>query len=143
MIFHYKGFHGCDAKCGLEVIRHKDKDFDVVVATELHDNPGTSITNMAEGIATLVCKEFDIPPSRLLWIEHYPERPSGTPRKPFPESFDRVWFTWTGEQFRSPRWRPLSTEQVEAIKKGEDFDWQGEGERPDGWRDDSTQLDAT
>lgn len=61
MIFHDKGFHRCDAKCGIEVIRHKDKAFDVIIATEVHDNPGTSITNMAEGIR--------VSPSSQLYIQ--------------------------------------------------------------------------
>ena len=84
MIYDYKGFFGCACQCDIEVHRHTD--FDVVVATEVPDNEGTSITNMAEQLATQVCKAFDIVPDRLIWIEHYPERPISR-REPF---FDTV-----------------------------------------------------
>lgn len=44
----------------------------MVIATELSDNPGVSVTNFAEGLATLVCRRFSIDPEKLIWIEHYP-----------------------------------------------------------------------
>lgn len=115
MIYHYKGFFGCDSQCDIELHRHKD--FDVIVATEISSNEGTSITNMAEQLATLVCKAFDIVPARLVWIEHYPERPIGT-RESFKESFDLVNFTRNGDQFLSPRWSPLDKAEAIAITKG-------------------------
>ena len=38
------------------------------------ENEGTSVTNMAEQLATQICQEFDIEPKHLIWIEHYPDR---------------------------------------------------------------------
>ena len=68
---HYRGFHGCDSWCDIEVVRVSDA-CTVVIVTEVDDNPGTSVTNMAEELATEVCKTFRISPHKLVWYEHYP-----------------------------------------------------------------------
>jgi hypothetical protein len=47
----------------------------VVIATERPDNPGTSVTNAAEELASQVCQRFDIDPDKLVWIESYPADP--------------------------------------------------------------------
>ena len=73
--FKYLGFWNCDSKCGVEIIKREDNpDSPVVVLTELPDNPGTSVTNMVEDIATMVYREFlsDYDPEKIVWIEHYP-----------------------------------------------------------------------
>lgn len=63
--YEYTGFGGCDCVCDLEVYGN------LVIATERADNEGTSITNMAEQLATAVCQQFEIDPSKLIWIERY------------------------------------------------------------------------
>src|SRR4051794_20817669 len=72
--FDYAGLHGRPARCGLEIVELPNGRT-VVIATELSDNPGVSITNFAEKLASLVCKMFDIDPTTLVWIEHYPAEP--------------------------------------------------------------------
>ena len=71
MIFQYKGFHGCQAQCEIEIHRHPE--FTAVVCSERDDNPGTSVTNFAEGLATLICAEHKIDTATLVWIERYPQ----------------------------------------------------------------------
>ena len=44
--FSYRGCHGCESLCRLRVYEEPGKPA-VVIATELEENPGTSITNMA------------------------------------------------------------------------------------------------
>ena len=39
--YRFRGFHGCDAWCALEILKGKDGGT-VVIATEVKDNPGTS-----------------------------------------------------------------------------------------------------
>ena len=46
----------------------------VVVATELPDNPGKSITSAAGEIATALLRDYQLDPELLVCIEHYPER---------------------------------------------------------------------
>ena len=84
MRYPYTGFHGCDSTCNLEIIKN------LVIATEIPENEGTSITNMAEHLATRICQEFNIEPSHLIWIEHYAERGD------YPESYDLVQFNLDG-----------------------------------------------
>jgi len=64
--FEYKGFGNCNCVCGLDIIG------DMVICTQLPDNTGTSITNMAENLAAMVCDKYAIPMENLIWIEHYP-----------------------------------------------------------------------
>ena len=44
----YRGYYGCESHCTLEIYGN------LVIATEADDNEGTSITNMAEHLATRV-----------------------------------------------------------------------------------------
>jgi hypothetical protein len=83
--FDYRGVHGCPSHCALELIPLANSRI-AAIATELTDNPGTSITNAAELLASLVCDQFRIDPDKLIWIEHY-----GYAGTTFPErGFDRV-----------------------------------------------------
>ena len=63
---------GATATCGLHIVREGTQL--VVVLTELPDNPGMSVTNAAEEIASQVRREFGLDPDQTRWIEHYPER---------------------------------------------------------------------
>jgi len=101
-IYTYKGYHGCDSKCGLAI------NGNIVMVTEIEDNEGTSITNMAERLATQIIREFNIRPEKLIWIEHYPER--GSKYDPFLESFDLVSFEWTGKEYCRPSWKGITKE---------------------------------
>jgi hypothetical protein len=103
--FEYLGFHGCPSACGLDIQRLAGSRT-LVVCTELPNNPGTSVTNFAEQLATLVCQRFAIAPQDLLWIEHYPASETHGPEP----DWDWVEFTWTGHEFIHPRWRPVRPE---------------------------------
>ena len=108
-LYNYKGFSGCDSKCWIRIFS-KDLAY-IVIATELPDNPGTSITNTAAALATSVAIEFDIEPERLVWIEHYPARPDAD----HDETYDLVTFTWDGLRFSEPQWKHLGKEKAELI----------------------------
>jgi hypothetical protein len=93
---------GC---CGIEAIKLKDGRV-VVIATELEDNPGMSITNAAEYVATQICRSLDIDPHKLVWIEHYGY--VSPMRALRPRTYDRVTFTriTPGHElyFHEPTW---------------------------------------
>ena len=112
-LYLYRGYHGCPSYCWLRIYTAPDRT--VVIATEVDDNPGTSMTNMAAHLATEVTPTFGLPLDALVWIEHYPARRviGGHPR--LPASFDLVTFTWTPLGLRAPQWRRVSKEQVEAL----------------------------
>lgn len=88
-----------------------------VICSEDPENPGTSVTNAAEAIATQLCQQQPtIDPTKLVWIERYP------PRGPYqltPESFDLVTFAIAdraGHFVANPKWQPLSEQQVQALR---------------------------
>jgi hypothetical protein len=102
-------WHGQPAHCWLRVYQDDDRT-PVVIATEMPDNKGVSVTNYAEELASQVQRMFGFP--RLHWIEHYP--PRGKLKRD--EEFDLVEFQqepW-GE-YCDPDWRPICKQDVEAI----------------------------
>ncbi len=112
-LYLYRGFHGCPSYCWLRIYMTPGQT--VVLATEVEDNPGTSITNMAAGLATEVVRVFHLPLDTLVWIEHYPAHLGINGGAGLPESFDLVTFTHTAQGLRLPQWRRLSQTEVETF----------------------------
>lgn len=69
-LFAYKSSNRIDGVCLIERIDLPDGRI-VVVCIAVTGNPGNSITNSIETICFQVCERFDIPPDKLVWIEHY------------------------------------------------------------------------
>ena len=111
--FEYKGFGDCDSHCNIKIFRSTKDRFVMVMATELPDNTGTSITHMAEPLATEVCRQYNISPHKLIWIEHYPRRRWGN------ESFDRVYFDfdWDGGRFVKADWHRLDLWEMGGLAR--------------------------
>jgi hypothetical protein len=112
----YRGFHGCDASCKLEILSLVDGRT-AVIATEVKNNPGTSITNCAEHLAYWVCIEFEIDPLRLIWIEHYGYPSETGPH--IPRTYDLVQFhilpAGHDAVFAHPAWRPMQPADWRAL----------------------------
>lgn len=106
-LFSYKPdpFHR-EARCRIRFYQHDGQQ--VVVATELSDNPGMSVTNAAEDIATQLVAQYGLDVDRLVWIEHYWYPDEG-------HSFDQVRFTWDNGKASQPRWRRLTFEEAERL----------------------------
>ena len=85
----------------------------ILLASELADNPGFSITNSAEALATALVERYSLDPGRAVFLEHY-DRASypGMPREP---TFDAVSFTWAGGCASAPRWKRLSGADLGAL----------------------------
>jgi len=132
--FEFRGFQGKLAICQLEILQLRDGRT-AVIATEREDNPGTSVTNVAEHLASHVCDRFGIEPEKLFWIEHcgYPAHVSNRERTLDLVTFSRrnperiVWSEavlrykpdgWPG-YFADPAWRPM-----------EECDWMAIGLSP-------------
>jgi len=126
-LYEYRGLWTDDARVHVRIydaVRVRP----VVIATEPHDNPGTSVTNMIEYLAAeLVDQHFrdslyeGRPP---IFVEHYPPRQYAKER--IDETFDFVEFPLTqpkpvlvGGIWRlslgDPIWRPGDKQQVEAL----------------------------
>ncbi len=112
-------FHGnwnCAAKCGLDIKRLENKTA-IVMLTELPDNPGTSVTNAYERVATIIRQTWlpDIAPEDIVWVEHYPAQGEHA------ESFDLVVMEWSGG-YKTPNWcrlpeKPLALREREVVKE--------------------------
>ena len=112
MRYNYKGFWS-DSYCDIEVHRRSDRKY-VFVATELPDNPGTSVTNYAEHLATAMLRQYGLKPADMIWIEHYPKSKDHQE-----EDFDLVRFLdIEGDSFRSPVWRRITEQAVEDLIAG-------------------------
>lgn len=92
-----------NARCRIRVLGN------TVIATELPDNPGMSITNAAASAAMQVAQYHEIPLSELLWIEHYPEDTQ------YPERFDLVHFTCDDGLLNLERWERISKNEAERL----------------------------
>jgi hypothetical protein len=100
IVYNFKGYFDRPAKCHLLI------NGNYVIATEVDDNPGTSITNAVESLAMQVCRDFAISPEKLVWIEHYPQ--SGElPYSILPESFDIVSFSIENGVLSNAKWRKI------------------------------------
>src|SRR4029077_5103202 len=113
MRYNYKGFWNCDSCCDIEVHRRSDGKY-VFVATELPDNPGTSVTNFAEHLATAMRSRYGLKPEDVIWIEHYAEAKNR--RK---EDFDLVRFLGTeGDSLRSRVWTRITEQATDELIAG-------------------------
>ena len=110
--FSYKIPNRSNGICNIIV----SKENSLVIASEIHDNTGASITNTAEYVAIQVCEAYEINPKKLIWIEHYSDNSyiSGRSR----EDFDLVKFKYDSDKkFHDPQWMPLSQEEIEEYVK--------------------------
>lgn len=117
--YEFSGFHGCESVCDLEI--HQN----LVIFSSRPDNEGTSLTNMAEQLATDICKPFDITARDLIWIEHYREESDERGHIWREERFSLVCFNLTGGgffsenekafEFSNPRWVSVEKSVVDAL----------------------------
>lgn len=134
--YDYRGFWQSEGFCRIRVFEAPGRS-PVIIATELPNNPGTSITNLVEYLAPeIIAKHV---PHRfeaaepVVWIEHYPPREDprrGTRGKP---DYDRVFFSsWTPRteylhgklrvRFVEPDWRHMLFDEVEQLIGAEEMD---------------------
>ena len=95
---------GADGICAIERVDLPDGRI-VIACIEMPGNPGKSITNAAEYIFAHVCERFELPPSRVVWLENY-------------ESFDRAeWrlVTFGGSIDHTPTWTTMTPDMWETL----------------------------
>lgn len=111
--FRYKPQNaGIEARCRLRVYQESGKT--IFLLTELPENPGMSVTNAADQIATWLVADNNVKPENAIFIEHYPAddtRPQDT--------YDLINFTWGERQGKwyatIPQWRRLTLEEAEIL----------------------------
>ncbi|MEM2355981.1 MAG: hypothetical protein QXO00_06660 [Candidatus Bathyarchaeia archaeon] len=117
-IYHYKGFNGCEGICRIRVYEEPNQPY-VIIATQLPENEGTSITNFAEHLAAQISLQLEHPERGIRWIEHYPEgsRKSSLARSLMGETFSEVRFVFDPplRNLKDPRWRFLACPHKEKV----------------------------
>ena len=112
-----------EAFCRLRI--YDTKAGAVVVLSELADNPGISVTNTAEELATGIAQRYALDPQTTTWIEHYGpfsyHAKDGDGGDPDYETFDKITFTWRGNLASGPQWKRLSPEQIKALLPDDDI----------------------
>jgi len=89
----------------------------IVVITDVPESKMT-IRSCTGHIATCVTNDFDIDPSRMLWIEYYPQTTYGQQgERVIPERLEAVEFEWQEDKAIKPKWRPLKPPLLEAVKQ--------------------------
>src|SRR5271157_1480979 len=71
--FEFPGYFRRPAHTQIEVWSRAKGGYSVVIATELENNDGVSITNGCESLAATVCRKFNIEPKKLVLVEYYPK----------------------------------------------------------------------
>ncbi|MCX5882649.1 MAG: hypothetical protein NTU74_12885, partial [Deltaproteobacteria bacterium] len=89
----------------------------IVVITDVPESKMT-IRSCTSHIATCVTNDFNIDPSRMLWIEYYPQTTYGQQgERVIPERLEAVEFEWLEDKAIKPKWRPLTSPLLEAVKQ--------------------------
>ena len=88
----------------------------IVVIADVPDSK-MSIRSCTSHIATCVANDFNIDPSRMLWIEYYPQTTYGQEgERVISERLEAVEFEWRNDKAIRPKWRPLQPQLLEAVK---------------------------
>src|SRR6266702_445858 len=99
--------------CHLRVLQREQET--IVIATELAVNPGKSVTNAAEAIASQVIQQFQLDPTSTRFLEVYTIGSyEGSDTKGI---FDEVTFTWRERQAFHPRWRKLQHHEMAELTR--------------------------
>jgi len=105
-IFNWKGFGGklklASGKCRLKIYDLSKDQTDglvhlkplLVIAID-HPESKMSVRSCSSHIATMVSEKFHIAPSRMQFVEYYPQKTYGKDgKRAIPEMFEIVDFTW-------------------------------------------------
>lgn len=112
LFYDFKGVWDIPSRCGLKIVKTEKED--IVIATELYsENPGTSVTEFCNRLATIIVKDHGLDPARLCFIVRTPD--NNSKMSFWNEFFSRADMAWDGEKFGNPRWEKLSKEQVDHL----------------------------
>lgn len=97
---------------------------DVLVATELEDdeNPGPSITNTIESLATAAVEAFGLDSERVTVYQHYDYRATACQPNGEGETFDEVIFEWRNQRATRLQWHARSHASLVVLMALEAFD---------------------
>jgi len=110
--YHFKGMWDLPSICGLKIVQKPDKT--IVIVTDLYEkNPGTPVTEWNTKLASQICKEFEIKPEKLVFIERTPDKKTKLSFNR--ETFFKVFFEQNGDEFENPDWQEMTKDDVNKI----------------------------
>lgn len=111
-VYNFKGRLEIPSVCGIRICKKEDKT--LIIATELYDkNPGSSVTEWSDKLTLSVCKDYNIDPEKVIFIEHTPDKKSKLNFNN--ETFFQVDFKFDGNKFVDPDWTELNREDVDKL----------------------------
>jgi hypothetical protein len=127
----FPGYFSSPSRCRVRLCLPAEgsgQDTYIVILTDDQKSHGTSITNAIESTAGPLCRKFNIPPERTVFIEHYDCRhlPGGHDEIGRVEDFTRVEFLAPeavqgrfeyihGLILGTPKWTPTDKQSVEML----------------------------
>lgn len=119
-----KAANNRDMECDVHVFPNYGRNFiaNLFVITERKDNPGMSVTNASEYIATHLVNQYKFDPEECIFIEHYDYQDGrSTP------TWDQVAYTWVkhlskGWQASLPKWSPIPRDLHRITSRMEEDD---------------------
>ena len=130
-IYSFTGLNTVPSRCRVRLFlppQESGHDTYIVLLTDDKDAEGTSITNANEALATDICRRFNLPPERTVFIEHYDFRhhPAGHDGLGREEDFARLVFnvpeTASGifdyiheKILGAADWKPIDKQSVEIL----------------------------
>ncbi len=128
-IYSWEGWGGrlrlASGKCRLRIFDLKERNKKglahlrpiIVIVSDVAESR-MSVRSCCGHIATSITKEFNIKPSRMLFIEYYPETVYGEHREHvITEKYDVVEFNWHKDKAIEPKWRTLKPPLLDMIKE--------------------------
>lgn len=113
-IVSYKVPHNrIEGLCGISVFQ-ASPEMAVVVLTEFQQNPGMSVTNAIDVIATKAKRAFlsNVPHANIIWVERYEVgSQAAASTLSTGETFDLVSLSWIDNAYAAPHWRPVGKER--------------------------------
>jgi len=112
--FHYEGYNNCQSHCWVDIFflqkRNQHGHDTIVLFSAAQDNPGTSITNMSEYIATAICGTYDLDVTSTMFVECYPYYGELL-------SYDAIFYKYdvNENRFYSPEWKNLNKFDEEIV----------------------------
>lgn len=130
-IYSFTGLNNVASRCRLRLFlppQESGHDLYIALLTDDQDHAGTSITHAVETLSINVCRQFNLPPERTVFIEHYDHRhrPAGYTAGDSQEDFARVSFavpqTASGrfdylheKILGAAQWKPIDKQSVEIL----------------------------
>lgn len=120
------GLHGRPMKYRLRIWRTLNLAFFIVLFTEVKDNPGVTVTNWSERLATDALRRFSyLTEENTIWVENYQRDMESI--DPFKDDawdrFNQVEYNYNParREFSTPTWRRLDREKLHQLA-GEEID---------------------